>query len=533
MKRASRVRTRLAVVALACALATSACGGGSSANDPTAERGRYQVGLVGDQGDAGTPVKGGSLTIADYTEARSLDPAVTYADGAAGGDAMAAIYDVLVRYDATSNSYQPQLAKSLTPSADFTTWTLELRPDVTFTDGAPLDAKAVVASINRYMANRGADTAMLAPNVAKMTPKGDLTVVFSLRTAWAGFPTMLAQAAGMIVSPNSGTGADFKPIGAGPFTLESYAPGESMVLKANPDYFAGRPNLDTLKFVWPLTDDAKLDMMKSQAADVAYIRNPETVDAALAADLPGSLSLGTLGNVVIINNRDGSPGADVRVRRAIALALDPTVDFQRSYDGHGLPGSEIFPLESRWHSTVGGVSVDLTEAKKLLDEAKADGYDGTITYMDGTDPTSRAEAVATKAMLERVGFTVKFDFVASVADQIQKMYVDHSFDLARGALSVQENDPYVRLQSNFNSTSFGNASGYANPAMDAALVKLQAAGTDAEAQAALDTIQTLVNDTVPVVNVGAAAVFLPWQADVHGVVPTVNNMLLFGSAWKN
>lgn len=177
------------------------------------------------------------------------------------------------------------------------------------------------------------------------------------------------------------------------------------------------------------------------------------------------------------------------------------------------------------------LGVDLDEAKKLVTEAKKDGFDGTVSYMDGTDPVSRAKAVTLKAMLERVGFTVKLDLEASIADRVKKTYVDHDFDLSRGALSVSEGNPYHRLQSALNSKSFGNPGSYADPKMDALLAELHAAVTDEQTQKALDGIQTLVNETVPLANLGASAGFTAWGKKVHGIVPTEEYMALFGEAW--
>lgn len=532
MKRENRVRTRLAVGAVAGALLLTACGGTSGEKkDGDAERGRYQFGLINVGSDAGTPVDGGTLNFADYSEARSLSPAVSYATGDSGGSAMAAVYDVLMRYNPETAKYEPWMAKSLTSSEGAKIWTLKLRDGVKFSDGTAMDAKAVVDSINWYQQNKGADTALLAPNIAKMEATDDSTVVFTMRTPWATFPAMLAQAAGMIVAPASHAGAQFKPIGAGPFTLEKYAPGEEMVLKANKNYWKGAPHLDAIRFFWPLSDDAKLDALNDGTADIAYVRSPDVVDQAVKEKHPGELSLSSLGSVVNINNREGRPGHDVRVRKAIALALDPKIDYDRTYGGKGLPGKELFPPESKWHSSVKPLGVNLEDAKKLVKEAKADGFDGQLTYMDGTDPVSRTQSVATKAMLERVGFTVKFDFVPSIADQIKKSQIDHDYDLGRGALSASEGDPYHRMQTALNSKSFGNAYGYANPDMDKLLAQLQASTTDEATQTALDGIAKLWNETVPSVVMGASAAFAGWGKNVHGVVPTDERMTLFGEAW--
>lgn len=535
MKRAPRVRARLAVALIAGAMLTSACASpndsGSSGKEKTVERGRYEFGLIGKQPDGGKPVRGGTLNFADYAEARSLSPAVTYATGASGGSAMAAVYDVLMRYNTETKKYEPWLAESLESSKDATVWTLKLRKDVTFSDGTPLNAKAVVGSITWYQENKGADTSLLAPNIAEMKAADDSTVVFTMRTSWARFPAMLAQAAGMIVAPAAYAGKEFKPIGAGPFVLDKHAPQEEMILKANKKYWKGEPNLDAIRFYWPQSDRAKLDALNDGTADVTYMRGPDVVDEAVKEGHPGELTLTGLGNVININSREGRPGHDVRVRKAIALALDPELDAQRSYGGKGLPGKELFSPESQWHSSVKPLGVDLEDAKKLVAEAKQDGFDGDITYMDGTDPVSRAKAVAAKAMLERVGFTVKLDLVSSIADRTKKTYVDHDFDLSRGALSVSEGNPYHRLQNALNSKSFGNPGGYADPKMDELLAKLHAAVTDEQMQEVIDGIQTLVNETVPLANLGASAGFTAWGENVYGIVPTDEYMALFGEAW--
>lgn len=535
MQRATRVRARLAVAFVAGAMLTSACASpndnSNSGREKTVERGRYEFGLIGKQSDGGEPVRGGTLNFADYAEARSLSPAVTYATGASGGSAMAAVYDVLMRYNTETKEYEPWLAESLKGNKDATVWTLKLRKGVTFSDGTPLDAKAVVGSITWYQKNKGADTALLAPNIAKMEATDDSTVVFTLRTSWAKFPAMLSKAAGMIVAPAAYAGKEFKPIGAGPFVLDRHAPQEEMILKANEKYWKGRPHLDAIRFFWPLSDEAKFDALKDGTANVSHMRSPEVVDEAVKAGHPGELTLTSLGSVVNINSRKGRPGHDVRVRKAIALALDPDLDTQRSYGGKGLPGKELFPPESQWHSSVKPLGTDIEQAKKLVAEAKKDGFDGRITYLDGTDPLSRTQAVVTKAMLEQAGFTVKFDFIASIADQVKKTYVDHDFDLSRGAVSVSEGDPYHRLQTSMNSKSFGNPGGYVNPEMDKLLDQLHAATDDKQRQEAIDAIQTLVNETVPLANVGASAVFTAWGKNVHGIVQTDEYMTLLGEAW--
>src|SRR5699024_11205337 len=113
---------------------------------------------------SGDPRSGGTLDYATYNSVSSLDPADRQDGGATGGSEMAAIYDLLMRYDPTTDdptagdgagTYVPQLAESLTSNNDDTVWTLTLRDGVTFSDGAPVDADAVVWSIDHYLQKRG------------------------------------------------------------------------------------------------------------------------------------------------------------------------------------------------------------------------------------------------------------------------------------------------------------------------------------------------------------------------------------------
>lgn len=111
-------------------------------------------GLIGQQ-TAGEPRSGGTIAYAGYTAVSSLDPAARQDGGSTGGTEMAALYDLLLRYDQDSDQYVPQLADSMTGNEDGIVWTLTLREGATFSDGTPVDAAAVTWSINRYLEKKG------------------------------------------------------------------------------------------------------------------------------------------------------------------------------------------------------------------------------------------------------------------------------------------------------------------------------------------------------------------------------------------
>lgn len=538
MRNRTATRSRVATALLATTLLVAGCASSEGSEDgdqgssSLSKEEIYAAGVVGVSGDEGEPKDGGTLTLADYSEARSLDPTKTIPNGAAGGNALAAVYDVLMRYDQPTNSFEPWLAKSLT-TEDSTTWTLELREGVTFTDGTPLDAKAVVGSIGYYMKNAGYNTLLLATNIKDMKPEGATKVVFTLNQPWITFPNMLASGPGMIMAPAAyKDGPDkFTPIGAGPFALEEYKPAEELVLKANPDYWNGEPHLESVRFVWLGSDADRLSSLADGTVDVTNIRAAQTLEKARTDGFAGIMAPSGLGSIYWLNNREGRAGSDVRVRQAINHAIDPAVVAERVNGGAGLPGRNIYSPSAPYYEDVETSDFDPEKAKALLDDAKADGYDGKIVYIGQSDQASQTQAVTVEAMLEAVGFTVETDLLRNVADQTQRIYVTHDYDLAVAAMSVPDEDPYSRLATNLNSQSPQNPSGYANPEMDELIAKLQGASGD-DATALLKQINELWQETVPGVAMGAGAFFMPWNDDVHGITSTSETLLLLGGAWK-
>ncbi|HWJ67159.1 MAG TPA: ABC transporter substrate-binding protein [Nocardioides sp.] len=529
-------RSRLAAVLIAGALGVTACGESSERGD-TAGGGLskaeiYATGYVGDE-DAGDPVKGGTLTVAEYAEIRSLNPTESYANGAVGGSAMAAVYDTLTRYDFESGTWEPQLAESLT-SDDKVTWTLALREGVTFSDGTPLDADAVIGSIELYTSRYAYQSLQLLGQQTKMRKVDDLTVEFTHRSPWATFPAMLAGGPGMIMAPAAYANPEkFEPIGAGPFELEKYAPAEELVLAARDDYWNGAPYLDKLRFVWLGADDAKMQSMDAGEADAAFIRSAPVVEKARKDGYSGMMLVVGMGSQIAINMREGRPGEDERVRKAIQLAFDNEAYLERASQGAGLPSKSIFAETSPWSTGVEVPAVDREAAADLVEEARADGFDGKLDYLVGADPLSQNAAVQVEAQLEAVGFDITIVSSDNIADSTKRLYVDHDFDIALSASSIGDEDPYGSLGEVLFSTSPTNLSGYANPEMDQLLGELGPVGDDPSAGVeTMRKIEELFQEEVPSVLVSPVGNFLVTQDEVHGIKVSTQALSLYDKAWK-
>ncbi len=527
MSRYPVLRATVAVVAATALLA--ACGESEGVDSGPKER-SYVEGMINVDA-SGDPVKGGTFLWGAYGEPRSLDPAVTIAAATTGGVEMAAIYDTLMRYDPESMDFVPKLAEALEVGADGTEWTLRLRDGVTFSDGTPLNAEAVKRSQERYATNKGPEAALWSENVTDIATPDALTVVYTLDGPWGLFPSILSTGPGMVVAESSDKGGEFKPVGAGAFTLDAWAPQESMTLKARADYFDGAPNLDAIKSIYLSDQQTGIETMAKGDIHSVLVRDPDKVDELLDDGARGYLNMVSTSNTALVNATEGHPGADVRIRKALAMAVDPDLIRDRSYDGHGLAGQSIFLDYSRWDTDTDGLPYDPAAAKKLVDEAKADGYDGKLTYLDASDPASRNTALAVKANLEAIGFEVQLDLKRTIAEQIDAIAVNRDYDFAAWGLAYREGDPFSKLFSTLHSAGTQTYGMITSPEMDAAIEAFQAASDESSQLTAMDDIQTAVNETVPFVSFGPMPEMNVWTEKVHGVVPASASMFFLEDAW--
>lgn len=531
-RRATAVR-RMLVGSVAALLFVTGCT--SPETEPAgnqAEQLALNEGMVGAD-DGGAPVEGGTLSFGAFAEPRSLDPAVTIAALTTGGLEMLNIYGTLLRYDAKAKEFVPQLAERIEHDAEHKTWTLTLREGATFSNGKPLDAAAVKWSQERYVSEKGPESALWTDNVESISTPDKRTVVYELKRSWSGFPFILSTGPGMIVAKDAvGADGSFKPIGAGPFTLAEWAKGAEMVLAARDDYWGGKPHLDQVRIAYLPNTQAGLDSMAGGGIDATFAREPDQVQDIMAGDPRGYVNMTAAQNMALINATEGRPGSDPRIRRAMQLAINPQVMMERAFNGAGKGSSTIFPEYSRWHTETAGLPYDPEKAKGLLEQAKADGFDGQIEYIEASDPGSRASALAFKAQLEAVGFKVKINFMRTIADQIRKIVVDQDYDVAAWGLSFRESAPFPKMFTTMHSAGRQVHGMFTSPEMDTLIEELRAATEDEAKRQVMDKIQRQVNEDVPFLVYGYFAEMVTWNSNVHGVIGASNSMVLFSEAWK-
>jgi peptide/nickel transport system substrate-binding protein len=522
-----------ALLAVAMILA-AACGGdddGGSGGDAQAATG---------DGECTADRVGGTLTMGTFSETNGLDPVRVAGGGVSGETELTAVYDTLMRYDDESGEFVPQVAESLEPDADFSEWTLTLRPGVTFGNGDPLTTAAVQASIERHQDPQNRSTAASrAGTVAAMRIVDDLTMVFELTEPWATFPFLLAERPGMVVNPavlaEIGPEAlNTEPVGAGvgPFEPVRFAPGEEIVLEARDDYWGGPVCIEELRFVTNAGGRATYEAFRAGELDVAFLREPLVIDEARDDGVHEFTDLVDAGEVVLINNGvrgTDPPTSDVRLRRAIAHAVDPELIDQRVNEGTGLPTSGLIHPDSRYDSGSEGPEHDPERAEELVDQVRADGWDGSIRLLCDDTPARVETAIALEAQLEAVGFEVDARHDITTQDLITTVVVDADFDLACWGDPVNEASPWATL-ARYRSDAGNNFGGYADAGMDAALDELRAAPAGGQVEA-LAAIQEIWNETVPTVELAASQQTIVWGERVHGLRFNQTTVVGFGDAY--
>jgi peptide/nickel transport system substrate-binding protein len=558
-----KARARALCVVMALALLAAACGddgGGGTAEEPDGS-----TTAPTETTTAAEPQRGGIITIGQYSTPPGLDPALLAGGGTVGGNEAAALYDTLIRYNLETQEYEGRTAESMEPNADFTEWTMKIRPGITFTDGTPYDAAAVKFVLDRQMTSgnaspKGQMLSFISPET--VTVVDDLTLHFKLKKAWTDFPYIFTGVAGLIYSPTAfaaaGSPENFAlnpgNAGAGPFKLKSYRVNEAIEFERNPDYWGGEVPLDGLKFI--LLQGAALSYEGLQAGtlDAMFVRDPEIIQDAKDAgygslDMPAiGGNLGIMNSGIVITCAGGKPEpvcsgkadgekipsdaatANKNVRLAVSHAIDPEVINERVYNGAALPNSAPF-ANSPWDPGVEGVPYDLDEAKRLVEVAKGEGWDGKIRVLAGNDPVSTTWGQTVATLLEAANMEVELDTAKPISGVVQQVLVQRDFDIATWGLGWLDESPvnYLQLVGSFLSTS--PRYGYSSPDMDAAMDMLRVAETQEERVEAYRAVSEVWVRDVPGHVIATIMQAMLHRAEIHGLQRTGQSITLFHEAW--
>lgn len=462
-----------------------------------------------DLGDGG--VDGDVLQVAIGGEPDQLDPHRT--SSYFSFQVLENVYDTLVETDANLDM-QPALAESWEVSDDQLTWTFTLRDGVTFHDGSDFTSEDVVYSYRRIIDEELANAWKLA-SIADIQAPDDTTVVITLTQP---SPNLLSNLGGFkgvaIVSSENVESGDITtaPVGTGPFSLAEYVAGDHITLGANPDYWGGAPAIGGVEYRFISEPATALAALRAGEIDWTDVVPPQQVE-----ELEGDeeLELGVAPSsdywYLALNERR-EPWSDVRVRQAIAYAIDRDAILQAVSYGTATANQLAIPEQSIWYTEYDGYSTDLERAQELLAEAGYAG--GALDLLATTDyPETITAAQIIASNLEPLGIEVsirQMDFSQWLDEQDAG-----NFDmLMMGWLGNIDPDDFYYSQHHSAGTS--NAQGYANPEvdslLDAARIETdQPTRADLYAQAA-----TIIADEASYIYLYNPSVVQAWSPVVSG-----------------
>jgi peptide/nickel transport system substrate-binding protein len=358
-----KFRLMVAVAAAGLMAALSACGGSTDGAG------------TGGGAASGTPVRGGTMTYAVdlLPSAGGIDPMV--ATLLASQSVMTLTYDTLLTRD-DDGTIQPSLAASY-QQVDDTTYTFDLRKDVKFADGSPFTAADVVYSFDTYATAKTSNKAYIS-SVKSVTATGDYQVTMKLSHPDNTLLNVLSSPGLILIVGKDGYGnasADDRQkhsYGTGPFVVSDWTDGVSMTLTRNPNYWkSGQPYLDKVVLKMIPDDSARLAAVQEGSVQAAWFADGSVAKQAAGGDWKEGKAYSTQSLPIYLNPETG-PLKDVRVRRALSLALDREKLVKVAMFGNGdvsFITAAGDPASPKPTSDTPYYSQDIDEAKKLLAEA--------------------------------------------------------------------------------------------------------------------------------------------------------------------
>ena len=405
---AARGRFRVSLVLATVVIAVAGCSAGKSVTPTTGAGGSGSAGSgAAGSGSAGSGSSGAStsaLSIGFVLEPTSLD--FTQADGAAIPQVLLTnVYETLVKLD-QSGKIVPSLAEKWTVSPDGKTYTFALHSGVKFSNGAAFTADDAKFSLDRV------ETAWKTAIKAEMDVVASTTVVSPTElkvTLKKPSNSWLFNMTGRIGAMFSRTGVSAlatAPIGTGPYTLQKWNRGDSIVLQRNESYWGAKPAVSTVTFKYFKDPTAMNNALLTNGIQVvSTVQTPQALGQFKKSKYQ-IISGSTDGEVMMTLNDGKAPLNDVRVRQAINYAIDKKAILQNAWAGYGtVIGSHESPNDPWFVDESGKYPHDVAKAKALL--AAAGQTNLTLNLSLPPVPYATAAAPIIISELAEAGITVK------------------------------------------------------------------------------------------------------------------------------
>lgn len=401
----------------------------------------------------------------------------------------------------------PGLALSWTRESD-TVWLFKLRPGVSFHDGSPLTAGAVVASLSDTLKRSGSVRSYT--KIADLEARDAGTVAITTSEPFPALPAALVYSSAAIVSPTSprsDDGAIERPIGTGPFRITAWQPAaQSFTVERFDGYWGEKPSIPAINFRGiPDPTTRSLELQKGSvdfASEVPY----GDLDVLARKGFTVSRNVTARNYVLSFGSLKDTPFADLRVRKALSLAIDREEIAQYVLFGMGRAGIGAFPDTMAFADrSIVVPKPDLAGARRLLTDAGyAPGPGGVMTkdgkplgftlYTYAQRPGLVPIAGALQNQLRKLGVPVEIKVTTFSA--IAREMKPGDARLAALATAMYPH-PDFYLRQTYHSRGAINSWGYANAQVDHDLATVLSTHDEAERTAAYKRVQRIVAEEEP------------------------------------
>lgn len=355
----------------------------------------------------------GTLRYGMQDDPDALDPAQS--GSYTGRVVFAAMCDKLIDTNAQMQ-FVPQLATAWRWSPDNLSLTLTLRPGVQFQDGTLLDAAAVKANLERYLhASYSLRKVELGP-ISAVTVIGPSTIRLTLSHPYAPLIAVLADRAGMMLSPTAlaraGKNIALHPVCAGPFNFVDRVAEDHITLERFGGYWNAKAiHLDRIIYRMIPNAAVRLENLEAGTLDIAEQIPPPDIPEMLRHHDLKLISSPALAYATISFNLDHGPAADTplgkdkRVRQALALAIDRAALNQVVFSGQFIPNNQTeVPHSTYWDPEFPVEPADAAAARKLL--AAAGHPSLAFTLLTDNTPTDQEVGQVLQSMAAQAGFHI-------------------------------------------------------------------------------------------------------------------------------
>jgi len=422
----------------------------------------------------------------------------------------------------------PRLATGWSVSADGLTYHFHLRGDVQFHDGTKFDC-----SIVRFSYERAAAAGSINPQktffapIAQIACPTKLEAVITLSQPVGNLPYELAWPDAAMVAPATVAANGTHPVGTGPYAFAAWRRGDSVTLVRNDHYWGAKPQIGTVTFRFIADPLAAANALSSGELDAFPKFASQNLLDRLRAQSNLAVATGTFPiKVLLALNEARKPFDDVRVRRALAYALDrPSILQAAGYPGAAVIGSHMSPSDPDYVDLSKRYPYDPEKAKALLQQAGVKpGFPLTITLPPIEYADKAGQLIA--AYLGQVGITVTLAPLAW-PQWLSQVYAQGAYQ-ATVIAHVEPNDLDIYARPHYYF-------GYHSAGYDALFKTFQETSNPADRHRLSVALQEKLADDEPNVFLFSAPRTSVWNAKLHGmwVNEPISAVPVAGAFWSN